>query len=45
MTLTIGKRTLTVTALADLAGARRGENWTPLRRLVATAPSIRACAP
>jgi hypothetical protein len=31
--------------LLDLRDAQRGENWTPLRRLVATEPSIRACAP
>jgi hypothetical protein len=31
--------------LLDLRDAEPGENWTPLRRLVATEPSIRACAP
>ena len=31
--------------LLDLQDAQPGENWTPLRRLVAREPSIRACAP
>jgi hypothetical protein len=31
--------------LLDLQDAQPGENWTPLRRLVAKEPSIRACAP
>lgn len=31
--------------LLDLQDAAPGENWTPLRRLVAREPSIRACAP
>jgi hypothetical protein len=31
--------------LLDLQDAHPGENWTPLRRLVAREPSIRACAP
>jgi hypothetical protein len=31
--------------LLDLEGAYPGENWTPLRRLVAKEPSIHACAP
>lgn len=31
--------------LLDLQNAVPGENWTPLRRLVAREPSIRACAP
>ena len=31
--------------LLDLQNAEPGENWTPLRRLVAREPSIRACAP
>ncbi|SRR5581483_10680979 len=31
--------------LLDLENAEPGENWTPLRRLVAREPSIRACAP
>ena len=31
--------------LLDLRDAQPGENWTPLRRLVATEPSIRACTP
>jgi len=31
--------------LLDLHDARPGENWNPLRRLVAKEPSIRACAP
>lgn len=31
--------------LLDLQNAAPGENWTPLRRLVAREPSIRACAP
>ena len=31
--------------LLDLENAQRGEHWTPLRRFVATEPSIRACAP
>jgi hypothetical protein len=31
--------------LLDLRDAEPGENWTPLRRLVSTEPSIRACAP
>ena len=31
--------------LLDLQDAAPGENWAPLRRLVAREPSIRACAP
>jgi hypothetical protein len=31
--------------LLDLANARPGENWDPLRRIVAKEPSIGACAP
>jgi hypothetical protein len=31
--------------LLDLENAQPGENWAPLRRLVAKEPSIRACAP
>jgi len=31
--------------LLDLENASPGENWNPLRRLVAKGPSIRACAP
>jgi hypothetical protein len=31
--------------LLDLHNAVKGENWRPLRRLVAKEPSIRACAP
>jgi hypothetical protein len=31
--------------LLDLQDAHPGENWTPLRRLVAREPSIRVCAP
>jgi hypothetical protein len=31
--------------LLDLRDAEPGENWAPLRRLVATEPSIRTCAP
>jgi hypothetical protein len=31
--------------LRDLQDAQPGENWTPLRRLVAREPSIHACAP
>jgi hypothetical protein len=31
--------------LRDLEDAYPGENWAPLRRLVATEPSIQACAP
>jgi hypothetical protein len=31
--------------LLDLHDAYEGENWNPLRRLVAKEPSIRACAP
>jgi hypothetical protein len=31
--------------LLDLENAEPGENWAPLRRLVATEPSIDACAP
>jgi hypothetical protein len=31
--------------LLDLEDAHPGENWTPLRRLVANEPSIRRCAP
>jgi hypothetical protein len=31
--------------LLDLQDAYPGENWNPLRRLVAKEPSIRACAP
>jgi hypothetical protein len=31
--------------LLDLKDAQPGENWTPLRRLVAREPSIDACAP
>ena len=31
--------------LLDLRDAQPGENWAPLRRFVATEPSIRACAP
>jgi hypothetical protein len=31
--------------LLDLQDAYPGENWAPLRRLVAKEPSIRACAP
>lgn len=31
--------------LRDLADAYPNENWTPLRRAVATEPSIQACAP
>jgi hypothetical protein len=31
--------------LLDLQDAHPGENWTPLRRLIAREPSIRACAP
>jgi hypothetical protein len=31
--------------LLDLQGAYPGENWNPLRHLVAKEPSIRACAP
>jgi hypothetical protein len=31
--------------LLDLHDATPGENWNPLRRLVAKEPSIRACAP
>ncbi|HEX3978422.1 MAG TPA: hypothetical protein VHW96_19280 [Solirubrobacteraceae bacterium] len=31
--------------LLDLHQAAPGENWSPLRRLVAQAPPIRACAP
>ncbi len=31
--------------LLDLENATTGENWNPLRRLVAKGPSIRACAP
>jgi hypothetical protein len=31
--------------LLDLQDATPGENWNPLRRLVAKEPSIRACAP
>jgi hypothetical protein len=31
--------------LLDLANAHPGENWAPLRRLVAKEPSIRVCAP
>jgi hypothetical protein len=31
--------------LLDLQDAFPGENWNPLRRLVAKEPSIRACAP
>lgn len=31
--------------LLDLQNAEPGENWTPLRRLVAREPSIRVCAP
>jgi hypothetical protein len=31
--------------LLDLRDAEPGENWAPLRRLVAKEPSIRACAP
>ena len=31
--------------LLDLRDAVQGENWNPLRRLVAKEPSIRACAP
>lgn len=31
--------------LLDLENAEPGENWTPLRRLVAREPSISACAP
>jgi hypothetical protein len=31
--------------LLDLKDAQPGENWTPLRRLVAKEPSIDACAP
>ena len=31
--------------LLDLDNAQPGENWTPLRRLVAKEPSISACAP
>lgn len=31
--------------LLDLHDATPGENWTPLRRLVAKEPSINACAP
>jgi hypothetical protein len=31
--------------LLDLQDAQPGENWTPLRRLVAREPSIRSCAP
>lgn len=31
--------------LLDLQDAYPGENWAPLRRLVAREPSIRACAP
>ena len=31
--------------LLDLENAYPGENWAPLRRLVAKEPSIRACAP
>ena len=31
--------------LLDLHDAVAGENWNPLRRLVAKEPSIRACAP
>jgi hypothetical protein len=31
--------------LLDLRDAQPGENWTPLRRLVATEPSVGACAP
>jgi hypothetical protein len=31
--------------LLDLQDAHPGENWTPLRRVVAREPSIRACAP
>ena len=31
--------------LLDLSNAQPGENWQPLRRLVAKEPSIDACAP
>ena len=31
--------------LLDLENAYPGESWAPLRRLVTTEPSIRACAP
>lgn len=31
--------------LLDLRDAHPGENWTPLRRFVASEPSTRACAP
>jgi hypothetical protein len=31
--------------LLDLRDAQPGENWAPLRQLVATEPSIRSCAP
>jgi hypothetical protein len=31
--------------LLDLENAHPGENWTPLRRVVAKEPSIHACAP
>ena len=31
--------------LLDLENAYPGENWAPLRRVVSTEPSIRACAP